>query len=86
LHYSFNSVNEHYKQVDYFTTISAKAYFEKKKNAPYYKLIVNPIATFIGHYFLNLGFLDGKAGFLICRISAYATYLKYKKLRKLYTN
>lgn len=83
LHYSFNSVKDHYKQVDYFTNISSIAYFEKKKKAPVYKLIVNPIATFLGHYFLNLGFLDGKAGYLISRISAYATYLKYKKLRAL---
>lgn len=84
LHYSFNSVKDHYEQVAYFTNISSKAYFEKKKKAPAYKLIVNPIATFFGHYFLNLGFRDGKAGYLISRISAYATYLKYKKLRALY--
>ena len=85
LHYSFNTVADHYKQVEYFTDISSKAYFDKKKKAPRYKLIVNPMATFIGHFFLNLGFMDGKAGFLICKISAYATYLKYKKLRGLYT-
>ncbi len=85
LHYSFNTVADHYKQVEYFTDISSKAYFDKKKKAPFYKLIVNPVATFIGHFFLNLGFMDGKAGFLICKISAYATYLKYKKLRGLYT-
>jgi glycosyltransferase involved in cell wall biosynthesis len=84
LHYSFNSIADHYKQVEYFTTISSMAYFDKKKRAPFYKLIVNPIATFIGQYFLNLGLLDGATGFTICRISAYATYLKYKKLRVLY--
>lgn len=84
LHYSFNSVNDHYKQVEYFTNISSKAYFDKQKKAPFYKLIINPIATFLGHYLLNLGFLDGKTGFIICRISAYATYLKYKKLGALY--
>lgn len=84
LHYSFDSINDHYKQVEYFTTISSKAYFDKKKKAPLYKLLVNPVATFISQYFLNLGFLDGITGFTICRISAFATYLKYKKLRTLY--
>lgn len=83
LHYSYYSIQDHYKQVEYFTTISAKAYFEKGKKAPAYKLLVNPVAKFIDHYLLNLGFLDGKAGFLISRISAYAAYLKYKKLREL---
>jgi glycosyltransferase involved in cell wall biosynthesis len=84
LHYSFNSVADHYKQVEYFTNISSKAYFDKRKKAPLYKLIVNPVAKFIDHYLLHVGFLDGKAGFLISKISAYATYLKYKKLRDLY--
>ncbi len=84
LHYSYYTLEDHYKQVEYFTDIAAKAYFEKKISAPLYKLYLNPIAKFISHYFLNLGFLDGKAGFRIARISAYATWLKYKKLRKLY--
>jgi glycosyltransferase involved in cell wall biosynthesis len=84
LHYSINTIADHYKQVDYFTTIASKAYFEKGKKAPIYKLLVNPIAKFIDHYILHLGFLDGKTGFLVSKISAYATYLKYKKLRMLY--
>jgi len=84
LHYSYYSVEDHYKQVEYFTNISAKEYFEKGKKAPVFKLIMNPVAKFIDHYFLHLGFLDGKAGFLISKISAYATWLKYKKLRNLY--
>jgi len=84
LHYSYYSVEDHYKQVEYFTDIASKAYFANGSKAPLYKLFVNPVAKFIDHYFLHLGFLDGKAGFAISKISAYATYLKYKKLRKLY--
>lgn len=84
LHYSYYSIEDHYKQVEYFTTIASKAYFEDGKKAPLYKLILNPTAKFIDHYLLHLGFLDGKAGFMISKISAYATYLKYKKLRAIY--
>jgi len=83
LHYSYYSVEDHYKQVDYFTSISAKAYSEKGKKATVFKILVNPIAKFIDHFILKLGFLDGKSGYLISKISAYATYLKYKKLRNL---
>ncbi len=86
LHYSYYSVEDHYKQVEYFTNIASKAYFENGKKANYFKLTVNPVAKFIDHYFLKLGFLDGKAGYLISKISAYATYLKYKKLRALWIN
>ncbi|MGZ6501280.1 MAG: glycosyltransferase family 2 protein, partial [Bacteroidia bacterium] len=84
LHYSYYSVEDHYKQVEYFTNIASKAFVEKGKKAPVFKLIVNPVAKFIDHYFLHLGFLDGKAGYRISKISAYATYLKYKKIRQIY--
>ncbi|MGZ3900262.1 MAG: glycosyltransferase family 2 protein [Bacteroidia bacterium] len=86
LHYSYYSVEDHYKQVEYFTNIASKAFVEKGKKAPAFKLIVNPVAKFIDHYFLHLGFLDGKAGYRISKISAYATYLKYKKIRQIYQN
>lgn len=84
LHYSYYSVEDHYKQVEYFTNIASKAYYEKGKRSNIFKLLVNPVAKFIDHYLIHLGFLDGWAGYSISRISAYATYLKYKKLRALY--
>jgi glycosyltransferase involved in cell wall biosynthesis len=84
LHYSYYSVDDHYRQVAYFTDIAARAYLEKGRRSGWLKLIVNPVAKFIDHYLLRLGFLDGKAGYSISKISAYATYLKYKKLQSLY--
>lgn len=84
LHYSYYTKEDHFKQIDKFTTIASQDLFDRNKNAPTYKLIVNPIAKFIGHYILHLGFLDGSAGFAIAKNSAYATYLKYKKTRCLF--
>jgi glycosyltransferase involved in cell wall biosynthesis len=83
LHYSYYSIEDHYKQVLYFTDILAKEYHKLGRKAPVYKLLLNPFAKFMHDYFLKLGFLDGKEGFTISRISAYATWLKYSKLRKL---
>lgn len=83
LHYSYYTREDHYKQVEYFTTILAKAQFKRGKKAPLLVLFFSPFVKFFKDYFLNLGFLDGYTGFTICRISAYATYLKYKKLRGL---
>lgn len=84
LHYSYYTLEDHYKQVEYFTNIASKAFVEAGKKAPLYKLFLNPVAKFMDHYILHLGFLDGKAGYLISKISAYATYLKYKKIRMIY--
>lgn len=84
LHYSYYTIEDHYKQIEYFTTINAKASFDKGKQAPVWKLIFAPVIKFIKDYFIRLGFLDGQAGWQICRLSAWATYVKYKKLRALY--
>lgn len=83
LHYSYYTLEDHYKQVKYFTTILAKAQYEKGKKAPLLTMYFSPIVKFLRDYCFKLGFLDGKAGFTICRISAYATFVKYRKLRNL---
>ena len=83
LHYSYYFFADHYKQVEYFTTILAKAQFEKGKKVPFITLIISPIVKFIKDYIIKQGYLDGRIGFRICRISAFATYTKYKKLRRL---
>jgi len=83
LHYSYYDVEQHYRQADKFSTISANILYEKGKRASLLQLIISPAIKFIRDYFINLGFLDGAAGFTVCRISAYATWQKYKKLRDL---
>ncbi|MFZ6053134.1 glycosyltransferase family 2 protein [Halocola ammonii] len=80
LHYSFYTFDEHLKQIERFTNIASRAAFEKGKRASSLNLILNPLARFVSGYFFRLGLLDGKAGFTIARYSAYAKYLKYKKL------
>jgi glycosyltransferase involved in cell wall biosynthesis len=83
LHYSYYTVADHHRQVEYFTDIGAKAYHARGKGAPWFKRVFSPVVKFLGDYFLRLGFLDGSRGFTIARISAYATWLKYRKLRDL---
>jgi glycosyltransferase involved in cell wall biosynthesis len=84
LHYSFYSVEEHRKQSEKFTTLGAQADYEKGKRAPFYKIWASPVVKFVKDYIFNLGFLDGKEGFIICWISAGASHTKYQKLKNLY--
>ncbi|MCB9195316.1 MAG: glycosyltransferase family 2 protein [Flavobacteriales bacterium] len=83
LHYSFYTIEQHLKQIDYFSTIGAQALFEKGAKGSWVKMFLNPISMFFKSYFIKLGFLDGKYGFLISWYSAGEKYKKYKKLRKL---
>jgi len=80
-HYSYATVGEHSRKLDYFSTLAADAYLKAGKRAPFAKLIFNPAFAFFRDYFLRLGFLDGYYGWLIARFSLYYTFLKYSKLR-----
>ncbi|HRS54035.1 MAG TPA: glycosyltransferase family 2 protein [Bacteroidales bacterium] len=87
LHYSYSSIDDHLKQVSYFTNISANQYFKQnKKNNIMLKLFIAPIFKFIKHYILKLGFLDGYYGYVISKISSYAVFIKYAKIRELKKN
>lgn len=85
-HYSYYSQEQHYAQADKFTTIASNDLFEKGKKTSFIKLYFSPVVKFIRDYIVKLGFMDGIAGFTVARISAYATFLKYNKLKNLYTN
>lgn len=84
LHYSYYTRDDHYRQVEKFTDIASQALFTQGKKISIVMMLIRTIAKFIGMYLYRLGFLDGAAGITISRISAYATYLKYAKLRNLY--
>ena len=84
LHYSYYIIKEHFNKIEYFSTIAAKAMFEKNIRASLVKRFISPLAVFIGDYFLKLGFLEGYYGYVISKSSAIATFRKYKKLHQLY--
>ena len=84
LHYSFYSISEHVTQINKFTDIAAKGAFNSGKKVSVLQIILRSCFKFIRDYILLLGFLDGYYGYVICRLSASATFLKYIKLRQLH--
>ena len=54
LHYSYYTLDDHFKQVKYFTDILAKAQFERGKKAPFIVMLLSPIVKFIKDYFIKL--------------------------------
>ena len=84
LHYSYYTLEDHYKQIEKFTTILADSMYKQNIKSSTLKIMYKSAFKFFRDYIIKLGFLDGKAGWLIAKNSAYATYLKYYKLKKLY--
>ena len=83
LHYSYYTVFEHIQQANKFTNLTAKAAYDRGDKSNMIYVVFAPLLKFIKSYFLQLGFLDGYYGFLVCIISAHATFYKYVKLHLL---
>jgi glycosyltransferase involved in cell wall biosynthesis len=86
LHYSYYTPEDHYKQIEYFGDIAARELFRQQKQVGMPVIFLKVVVQFIKSYFLKLGFLDGATGLTISRLSAYATWRKYTKLKALYTH
>jgi len=83
LHYSYYTVEEHYKQAEKFSTIAAKAAFANGKRSSTLLAMMKCWAKFVRNYIINAGFLDGRNGYIICKVAAWETWLKYTKIRDL---
>jgi glycosyltransferase involved in cell wall biosynthesis len=83
LHYSYDSISDHVRQTNKFTTIAAKEAFNRGVRSNIVKIITRPTLKFFKDYFLKRGFLDGRYGFIICCINSLSALLKYSKIKDL---
>lgn len=84
LHYSYYTLDDHRKQIEYFGTIAAGELFAKGIRISLPMIYLKVAAQFVKSYFIKLGIFDGSTGWTISRMSAYATWRKYVKLKNLY--
>ncbi len=83
LHFSYYSINQHIEQINKFSDIAAKSFFEVGRQASLFNILFHPIWRLFRDYFIKFGFMDGFYGLVISMNSAHETFLKYAKLRKL---
>ncbi len=60
--------------------------FKKNKRPNAYHFFIKPFFTFINQYFLKLGFLNGREGFILAYICAFSILKRYFILWLLYRN
>lgn len=84
LHYSYPSLTFHLNKINHFTDFMAQEMYDKGKIPSLFKLILSPPFKFIKKYFLQLGILDGYAGFVVSVMAAYYVFVKYAKLNSLH--
>lgn len=79
LHYSYTTYEAHRQKTERFSTIGAEALLKNGASPTYLSIIINPAFRFLKEYFIKLGFLDGKNGFMAAYYSSMQAHLKYRK-------
>lgn len=80
LHYSYHSISDHILQIDKFTDIGSKHAYQNGRHVNLIAAIISSSWKFFRKYFLELGIMDGYYGYVISRISAHGTFIKYIKI------
>jgi glycosyltransferase involved in cell wall biosynthesis len=83
LHFTCDSLSEHLKTTDRYTTLAAQEIVSRKEKVGMRRLIADPAWAFVRTYFLQRGFLDGLEGLTIAHMAALYTFLKYIKARNM---
>jgi glycosyltransferase involved in cell wall biosynthesis len=83
LHHTVSSVEEHGQKVERYTTLAAQQMLTAGRRSWRAAMWLAPPWNWFSNYVLRLGFLDGHRGWIISRMAARGTWLKFKKLGKL---
>jgi len=83
LHFTCDSLSEHVRTMDRYTTLAAEELVTNRVKVPLTRLILDPAWTFAHTYFLKGGFLDGPEGLTIAQMAAFYVFLKYSKARNM---
>lgn len=81
-HHSFQDVSHALYKINQYSSYSAKIRIKNKKKPTFLKLLLATQWMFLRCYFLQRGFLDGKAGFLFAVFNAQGTF--YRGIKQLY--
>ena len=83
LHFTCQSLSEHIKTMERYTTLAAQELAARRVDVPLRRLLLAPWWTFVKSYILQRGFMDGAEGLTIAYMAAFYTFLKYSKARNM---
>jgi glycosyltransferase involved in cell wall biosynthesis len=90
LHYSYRSIAQHIRKLDFYTDLQAKDFYKQGIRVTAGNIflcwVIKPLISFFRKYILMKGFLEGREGFLISVFTAMAVFLNFVKLWELQKN
>ena len=83
LHYSYRDLAHHVGKMDAFTTLAANDMFKRGRRTTLCAALSRTLFKFVKMFVLRAGFLDGRAGLVVCVMAAWYEFLNYAKLIEL---
>ena len=83
LHFTCESLAEHIKTMERYTTLAAQELAARRIKVSLGRVLFSPAWAFLKSYFLDRGFLDGPEGLTISYMAAFYAFLKYTKARNM---
>ncbi len=83
LHYTCDSLSQHLKTTDRYTTLAAQELVAQGRRVPLWRLLLAPPWAFVKTYFFQRGFQDGFEGLVIAYMAATYVFVKYAKARNM---
>lgn len=69
------------KKMGHYAKLGAQKYLQQGKKFSRWRMVFSPVVGFVMNYLFKLGFLDGRAGWIVACESARYTWLKYKLMK-----
>jgi glycosyltransferase involved in cell wall biosynthesis len=81
LHFTCDSLSQHLRTMDQYTTLAAEQIVAQKKAIGLRHMLAQPVWTFLKTYFFQRGYLDGTEGLAIAYMAMMYSFVKYAKAR-----
>ncbi|MBI5465165.1 glycosyltransferase family 2 protein [Candidatus Gottesmanbacteria bacterium] len=80
LHYPHQTIKEFLENINFYTTLNARVFFNQGIKSSWWQIVAYPVAKFGKNYFFQCGFLDGMAGLLQAIFMSFHSFLTRAKL------
>ena len=80
------TIGQFLERINSYSSLRARELYQKKVKTNALLIMVYPIGKFMQNYFLRLGFLDGKPGFVMAAMMSIHSFLVRAKLYLLWKN
>ncbi len=83
-HYSYKTLDAYNEKLTSYSKLQAETLYQNNTRPNFYHFIFRPFWRFFHQYIIKLGFLDGKEGFILAYLSAFAVVKRYLFLWTMY--